>query len=130
MAKLITGFHLFGTGNVYLRSLVIYRCALKQRHDEKKLVTIQRTREQADGSYTYEDSNVDYTVFSRGGTFHLHDLYLSESFGITVKFIDGQGQFELSDNSSNSEQQQLLVFFDPERDEVSLLCHAEVSPIK
>jgi hypothetical protein len=127
MAKLTKGFHLFGTKKVFIRSLVIYQCVFKPGADEGKLVSIQRTYKELDGSLRHEASNVDYTVFPRGGTFHLHDLFLTELFGISVTFLNGKGQFEFFDLKSNVERTPLLTFLAPGKEEILLSNHAEAS---
>ena len=130
MAKLAQGFHLFGKNKILVRSLVIYHCQFKELQDESELVSIKRTYRELDGSYRHEESNLDYTIFSRGGTFHLHDIFLTDSFGITVAFMDTKGQFEIFDLESDIERNKQLEFLNLEREEVLLLSHVEANPVK
>jgi hypothetical protein len=129
VANLAKGFHLFGTNKASVRSLVIYQCLFKDRTDEANLVSIQRTYKELDGSFRHEDSTMDYSVFLRAGTFHLHDIFLTTSFGITVTFLNGKGEFEIFDLNSDVQRHPLLEFISFNREEVLLLSHVEASRV-
>lgn len=129
MAKLAQGFHLFGTNKVFVRSLVIHKCLFKPNPDEANLISIKRTHKDLDGRLRQEESNIDYAIFPRGGTLHLHDLVLTNSFGITVTFLNGRGEFETFELNSEVEQQPLLEFLTFSNEEVLLLSHLEANLI-
>jgi hypothetical protein len=132
LSKLAPGFHIFGTGKLFVRSLVVYQCVLKTDLDQStKLVSIERTHKELNGSYRQEASTMDYAIFPRGNTFHLHDLFLTESFGLTVRFLDGNGQFETFDLKSNIEASPHLLFRSLfEDEELRLVSYVEAKPIK
>jgi hypothetical protein len=130
MAKLAKGFHLFGTDKVFVRSLIIYKCIFAPNAEEDKAVSITRTHIDPDGSYRREETHMDYAIFSRGGTFHLHDLFLNSMFGITVTLLNGKGNFEIFDLKSDVPRHPLLVFQKPDNEEVLLLSHVEATQIR
>ena len=131
MPRSETGFYLFGTNKVYLRSLVIFQCSFEEGKNQEQLLKIERAFEEADGSIMYEETDVDYAIFSRGGTLHLHDLFLSETFGIRVSFLNAKDKVAVLDGKSNAEKPEHILFQSPsDRKEISLLCHIESSLVK
>jgi hypothetical protein len=129
VSKLAPGFHLFSTGKVFVRSLVLYQCVFEAGSDEATLLSIERTYRGV-GGYRHEASNVDYAIFPRGGTLHLHDLFLTDTFGLTVRFRSGKGQIETYDLKSNVEANPPLLFLSLHgEEEIRLVSHVEANPV-
>jgi hypothetical protein len=124
-----TGFEIFATEKLNVRSLVVFGCKFGKNTDGEKLVEIKRAFKGTDGEVRHEACTVDYTVFEEGGTFHLHDLFVSESFGLSVTFLEGKGHFQFDSQKPKSEGQ-LLVFRKPNGEESQLTCHIEATPIE
>lgn len=130
MSKFAPGFHLFSKGKVQVRSLVIYQCLFKPEIDEEKAVSIERTYKDVGGQFRHEATNMDYAIFPRGSTFHLHDIFLTDSFGITVRFLNGKGQFETFDLKSNVEAHPPLLFYSVfGGEEIRLVSYVEAKPV-
>lgn len=129
MATLVKGLHLFGTSKVFVRSLIIYQCLFTPDSGETKLASIERTYKELDGSFRYEESNIDYAMFASGGTFHLHDIFLTDRFGITVSFTNSKGQLEIFDLNSKVQRHPLLTILSLNKEEVLLLSHVEASSV-
>ena len=124
------GFHLFSKGKTQVRSLVIYQCSFKPDIQETKAVSIERTYKEVGGQYRHVETNMDYAIFPRGNTFHLHDVFLTDSFGITVRFLHGKGQFEVVDLKSQVEADSPLKFFSVfGEEEIRLVSYVEAKPV-
>ncbi len=125
-----TGFQMFAKAKVNVRSLVVFGCQFGEKTDGEKLVEIKRAFKGPDGAIRHEACTVDYTVFEEGGTFHLHELFVSESFGLSVTFLKGKGHFQFRSKKPSGEGQQLLVFQKLNGEESELTCHIEAVPIE
>lgn len=129
MSKLAPGFHLFSQDKTQVRSLVIYQCVFKPDAEEDKAVSIERTYKEIGGQLRHEATNMDYAIFPRGSTLHLHDIFLTDTFGITVRFLNGKGQFETFDVKSNVEARPPLVFLSLSGDEIRLPSYVEAKTV-
>jgi len=124
------GFQIFAKEKLNLRSLVVFGCKFGERTDGEKIVDITRIFRGPDGVVRHEPCTVDYTVFEEGGTFHLHDLFVTDSFGLAVNFLEGKGHFQFHSQKPKGEGQQLLVFHTSSGEESQLTCHVEATPIE
>jgi hypothetical protein len=124
MAILSKGFHLFGTAKLTLRSLVVHRLQLAKGIDPKTALTIRRAYKLKDGGLRFEDANIDYQLFIPASTLTVHDLFLTENFGISVNFLEENGKFDFSGLDSDLPRPDSLSFSTLESEEVLPLCQA------
>jgi hypothetical protein len=57
------------------------------------LIEVSRAFKHSGETIALEDSNIKAAVFERGKTVMLHDIFLSESFGVSIKFKDDSSAF-------------------------------------
>jgi hypothetical protein len=63
----------------------------------RKKVEISRTHKTSTGSYQEEESKMDFQTFDEIEAFCLHDIFLSDVFGLTVKLLDSVSEFQFAD---------------------------------
>jgi hypothetical protein len=124
------GFHLFGRAKVDLRQLVIYRCQFKEVPAGTRFVEITRTFKSRDGSLDFEDSNIEAGVFLPGNTLHLQNIFLNETFGLTVRFLNKTGQFEFLEGDLAVGAHPLLEFQTLEGADLAPVSFIEASRIQ
>lgn len=124
------GFHLFGRAKVDLRQLVIYRCHFKEVEAGTRLVEINRTFRGRDGSLDFEDSNIEAGIFLPGGTLHLQNIFVHESFGLTVRFLNKTGQFEFLEGDLAVGAHPLIEFQTLEGTDLAPMSFIEASRIQ
>src|SRR5262249_48785315 len=102
MDMISEGFHLFGKSKLNLRYLIIYKCRFESRTAANPgAVEIKRARKRSDGKCDYESCNVDCSLFVPGATLYLHDIFLTPTFGLRVKFLNKNAKFEFCEPGSD-----------------------------
>ena len=117
--------YVFGTTKVNLRQLVFFNCRLSK--SITSLIEVSRAFKRSGETIALEGSNIKAAVFVPAKTVILHDIFLSESFGVSIKFKDDSGAF-ISEFSLK--QPELLEITSADGKDIRLLSFVEADALK
>jgi len=117
--------YVFGKTKVNLRQLVFFDCRLIKRVN--RFIDVSRVLKRPGEPIALEESNIKAAVFVRGKSVILHDIFLSETFGVSIKFRDGSGEFI---SEASLKQPELLEFTTRDGRDIRVLSFVEASAAK
>jgi len=129
MSDKFSEVHIFGRGKVNLRQLVIFNCqASKAPAGQNAADFIEIARAYRDGNaVNLEDSNVVANYFEPTKSLHLNGIFLTETFGLSLKFKDNAGSFSFE--AAKKDKHPLFEARTPDGKEVTILSYAEGAPV-
>jgi hypothetical protein len=83
--------YVFGKGKIDLRQFVIFNCQLSGA--DKDCIEVLRAYRQYRDDVRLEKSNIAASVSASTKTVHLEELFLTHSFGLSIRFKEGTGSF-------------------------------------